>query len=113
MLDYNDQITAYLSENFYPSVPDIANFRRTSDDLLSFLFCTFPKNCISDYDLDEILIELGYTRHTWIEEREAIEESKKHITVTIKKILVTGWCLMSRFDLTDEVRHIPKPDIRE
>ncbi|MGK4567834.1 hypothetical protein [Flavobacterium sp. 3HN19-14] len=111
MLDYEDQITDYLKENFTVSDADKANFKKTTNELLSFLFTTFPDGCISDFQLNQILIDLGYSRTTYIVETitERTEGRKKDKTTitTIHKHLTLGWCLKSHFNLKPDEFPIP------
>lgn len=99
MLNYPEQIKEYLEANFTPSDEDKANFKQTTMGLLFFLFDVFPKNCISDFELNDILLELGYKRYTWLEEKTIeIGEDK----FEIHKRLVTGWCLKTEWSLRTE-----------
>lgn len=99
MLNYPEQIKEYLKANFTPSDDDKANFKQTTIGLLVFLFDVFPRNCISDFELNDILLELGYTRYTWIEE-STVELDENHFE--IRKRLVTGWCLKTEWNLKPE-----------
>jgi len=99
MYDYPQQIEEFLQENFTPSVPENANVKLTTNKLLLFLFRTFPEGCINDYDLNEILLKLGYKRYTYTHE-EYIEVKKEKAKVyEIHKEIVLGWCLKSELDL--------------
>jgi hypothetical protein len=108
MLDYPKKITEFIKANFTPSDPDRANFKRATDGLLGFLFTTFPDSCISDYELNDILLELGYQRHTWIKETTSFEDNPDAEITTIDKTLVTGWCMLSDFNLEPDIFHVPK-----
>lgn len=99
MLNYREEIKDYLQANFTPSDDTLANFKQTTNDLLDFLFDVFPKNCISDYDLNDILLELGYIRYTWVEERIV---KIGDAGFEIHKRLVTGWCLKTEWSLRTE-----------
>jgi len=102
-LDLKTQVTEFIRLNFMPSDPDKANFKRATGDILTFLWLSFPKDCISDYELADILFALGYARHTWVEDYQSTEiENGKEIT-TIKKILVNGYCLHSHLSLKTDV----------
>jgi len=104
MLDYIDTIREFLIENFHPSNPEIANVKLTTDQLLGFLFQTFPDGCISDYDLNDILISLGYKRFTYVVESYSEVEKDDSTIYEVRKSLQVGWCLKSEFDLhTEEV----------
>jgi len=107
MLNYPEQITAFITANFTPSDPDRANFKRTTDGVLTFLFATFPDGCISDYDLNDILLELGYERHTWVNEHIEVTYVDEAEITTINKSLVSGWCLQSVFNLNPDIFEAP------
>lgn len=105
MLDYINTITQFLKDNFQPSKPESANVKFNTDQLLNFLFRTFPADCISDYDLNDILISLGYIRHTYVVEQYVEIGDKKETVVEVKKSLEVGWCLKTPYDLhTEEVQ---------
>jgi len=107
MLDYLETIREFLIENFNPSNPESANVKLNTDQLLGFLFRTFPADCISDYDLNDILINLGYKRYTYVVESYSEVGKKKDKRIEVKKSLEVGWCLKSAFDLrTQEVEKI-------
>lgn len=107
MLDYIQTITEFLSENFKPSNPESANVKLNTDQLLDFLFRTFPNGCISDYDLNDILVSLNYKRHTYVVESFTEVGKKKEKRIEVSKSLEVGWCLKSEFDLrTSEVEKI-------
>jgi len=99
MLDYIATITEFLKENFNPSNPESANVKLNTDQLLDFLFRTFPDGCISDYDLNEILISLEYKRQTYVLESYCEIEKGESTIYEIRKTLAIGWCLKSPFDL--------------
>jgi hypothetical protein len=102
MLDYDDQVKKYLEKHFRPGTGDRANLQFTTNQLLGFLWDAFPRNCISDFELDEIMIELGYERQQWVEEHYTeMGEGKDQVT-KVSKSLVTGWCLVSDHDLREE-----------
>ena len=81
MYDYKEQIRNFIKLNFLPSTPEESNFKVSSNELLGYLFDIFPFECISDYELNEILVELGYERYTYVD---------------TKKLLVFGWCMYSK-----------------
>src|SRR4051812_5150053 len=100
MLDYPEKIRQHLQDHFTSSDDNLANFKKTTQDLLRFLFLVFPKDCISDYELDDILTELGYRKQVWAEvttvsrqDDEGEEYFEENST------LVTGWCLKTETDL--------------
>ncbi|RZJ92025.1 MAG: hypothetical protein EOO20_03265 [Chryseobacterium sp.] len=99
MQNYSEQIVEYLEANFTPSDGDKANFKHTTASLLKFLWLTFPNGCISDFELNEILLELGYTREIWVEETPVELEERGKVIHELHKTLITGWCLKSEFDL--------------
>jgi hypothetical protein len=107
MLDYLETIREFLIENFTPSNPESANVKLNTDQLLGFLFRTFPADCISDYDLNDILIELEYKRFTYVVESYSEVEKDESTIYEVRKSLEVGWCLRSSFDLrTQEVEKI-------
>lgn len=108
MLNYYEDITAFLQANFTPSDPDKSNFKCTTRELLRFLFETFPKDCISDYELMDILVDLGYTRHTYAVDHITFEDNPDAEITTINKSLVNGWCLLSEINLKPDVFEVPK-----
>nr|WP_322625653.1 hypothetical protein [uncultured Flavobacterium sp.] len=108
MNQYKTEIKDFIEAHFTESDPDRANFRRGTQDLLKFLWLTFPVDCISDYDLNQILSELGHTRHVWVQEFTTTTEKEDRAVTTISKVMVNGWCLMSVFDLKDDVFTVPK-----
>lgn len=108
MLDYKEQVEAYIKRHFKPDGPDTANVRHTNTSMSRFLFMTFPEDCISDYDLDDIMRRLGYERHQWLEEHQIKRREKKKEFVEIHKEIVTGWCLKSDFNLKPDVFEIDK-----
>lgn len=93
MFDYAEQIRDFLKLNFSPSSPDVANFKVTSNELLNYLFNTFPNGCINDYELNEILLKLGYERFAYINEviHNASNEKER-----ITKNMIFGWCMFSQ-----------------
>jgi hypothetical protein len=110
MHDYYNQISIFISENFLPSTPDNANVKFNTDQLLLFLFKTFPVDCVSDYDLNEILLSLGYMRHNYVVEYFSEVGKKNDRKIEVKKSLEVGWCLKSPFDLhTEELDKKDKP----
>lgn len=60
MQDYPEKIREYLYDNFIPGTKENANLKVTTKELLNFLFRIFPYECIDDYQLVDILYELGY-----------------------------------------------------
>lgn len=96
MFDYGAQISEFLKLNFSPSNPEESNFKVTSTELLGYLFQIFPDDCINDYDLNEILITLGYQRFSYAVETITITEGKQGNTIEKKRYdLVFGWCLFT------------------
>lgn len=104
MLDYIETITTFLNENFNPSNPESANVKLNTDQLLNFLFRTFPVGCISDYELNEILISSGYQRHNYVIQSFREVGKKKEKRIEVSKSLEVGWCLKTPLDLhTEEI----------
>lgn len=108
MNQYKTEIKEFIKAHFTESEPDRANFRRGTQDLLKFLWLTFPVDCISDYDLNQILSELGHTRHVWVEDVPVFSEDKENEITTIRKMLVNGFCFICNFDLEEEIISVPK-----
>ncbi|PIF32999.1 hypothetical protein CLU81_3569 [Flavobacterium sp. 9] len=107
MLDYIETITDFLIENFKPSNPESANLKLTTRDLLALLFRLFPANCISDYELNDILIELNYKRFSYVVESYCEIQKDDRTIYEIRKSLEVGWCLKTELDLkTQEVERI-------
>lgn len=92
MYDYPTQITAFISDNFKPSTPEEANVKITNKELLQLLFNSFPIGCISDYELNDILKNLGYQPFTYVEEKTEDGNTKKELTI--------GWCMSSSLNFT-------------
>lgn len=99
MYNYVFQISNFLQEHFVPADnAEQSNTRLTSEELLNFLFQTFPNGCISDYELNEIMLKLHYKRETYtlsipIEQTKTEKESNAPIKYTYE--LCTGWCMNS------------------
>jgi len=110
MLDYLQTIRDFIMQNFDPSSPENANVKLNTDQLLDFLFRTFPAGCISDYDLNDILVSLDYKRHTYVVEYFKEVGKKKDGRIEVKKSLEVGWCLKTPLDLhTEEIAKKEKP----
>lgn len=60
MYDYQEKVMEYLELNFVPGDTKNHNLKVSTQELLGFLFRVFPRDCISDYDLVDILQRLGY-----------------------------------------------------
>jgi hypothetical protein len=94
MFDYKEQIFEFIKRNFEPTYPDLANAKFTTKEFLGFLFQVFPVGCISDYELNEILLQLEYERFTYSVETVKIEMDKYGNTTEVKKYnLCFGWCM--------------------
>ncbi|MRX40586.1 hypothetical protein GJU43_14955 [Flavobacterium sp. LC2016-23] len=102
MLDYIETVTDFLIENFHPSNPESANIKLNTDQILNFLFRTFPAGCISDYDLNEILISLNYKRYTYVVESYCEIEKGESTIYEIRKNLEVGWCLKTDLNLKSQ-----------
>lgn len=104
MYDYQEKIKSFIELNFEPEYPLLAQLKLTTDQLLCFLWSGFPKECISDYQLIDILSELGYIQQLYVVElyeEKQDDEGKKIIEV--RKKLKLGWCFKSKFDLNPEI----------
>ena len=106
MYDYPTQIEDFIKENFEHSTPELANFKLTTQELLNFLFSVFPVDCISDYDLNDILLKLGYNRFTFVFEFKEVFFENKNEKIRISKSLKIGWCFKSHHDLTEIVKPV-------
>lgn len=100
MYDYTTQISEFIQEHFAPAEnAEQSNTLMNSEQLLLFLFQTFPVGCISDYDLNEIMLKLQYKRETYTIEIP-IEQTKKEIQsgapIKYDYRLRTGWCMNSK-----------------
>ena len=91
MFDYKEKIRDFILLNFEASTPEECNCKMNSIDFLNFIFQTFPDGCISDYDLNEVLIKLGFSRYTYT--IEIIEFVKK--VETKRYELQSAWCMNS------------------
>lgn len=98
MYDYPDQVKELLQQYFSPSEPLFADLKLSTKNLLDFLFRSFPTDSISDYELSEILIDLGYQPHVYVVPSVTGEGEE----AVVKNILETGWCLKSYYDLKPE-----------
>ncbi|MES2813215.1 MAG: hypothetical protein V4670_12145 [Bacteroidota bacterium] len=110
MYNYEQQIKEFIGANFQVSTPENANVKMTSESLLAFLFRVFPEGCISDYELNDIMLSLGYKRLPFTyEEYMEMDSKNKPKVYHIIKSLGFGWCLKSELDLaTEEVFDKPK-----
>lgn len=81
MQEYKEQIQDFIQENFKPVEAKEANFKKSTQELLGFLFQTFPEDCITDYDLNDVMIHLGYKRQSY--------------TIEKRDELFMGWCMFS------------------
>lgn len=98
MFDYYDLISKFIKDNFEPTYPDLANVKFTTEEFLQFLFLSFPNDCISDYELNEILLSLDFERFTYTVDRITIEKGKDEFEedkITTTHQLVNGWCMFS------------------
>jgi hypothetical protein len=84
MYDYQEQVKAFLQEHFTTANAQTANVKMTTRSILDFLFKTFPKDCISDYELNDILNQLKFERGTFME-----------VDYNDKENLVSGWFLFN------------------
>jgi len=62
MIDKTLEITAFLKEHYKPSNLQDAKpeLQLTTQGILKLLFTIFPHGCIDDYDLHNILTNIGY-----------------------------------------------------
>lgn len=108
MYDYKEQIKDFIAEHFSPATATLANVKMDTDQLLSFIFTTFPNGCISDYDLNEILISLGYKRTTYtiaIPVAKTKEEEEKNLPIKFTQQLCSGWCFIC-YALPTEIKNL-------
>ena len=101
-MDYKSQISQFIKDNFEPSNANLANVKMSTDDLLKFLFTVFPDDCISDYDLVDMLRHQGFELKPFVVEHFSEEENKKETITSIQKQLALGWCMKSEFNLETE-----------
>lgn len=99
MYDYVSQISEFIKQNFVPAEnAEQSNTRFSTDQLMEFLFQTFPEGCISDYELNDIMLNLQYKRETYTI-ATAVPRSKKQIEENVPEkftyALCTGWCMNS------------------
>ncbi|ALU25257.1 hypothetical protein HMPREF9714_03328 [Myroides odoratimimus CCUG 12901] len=80
MYDYQEKVKDYLENNFVPGDTHNYNLKVSTQELLSFLFKVFPRDCISDYDLVDTLQYLGY-RPFNIMERISKDDKKEVLNV--------------------------------
>lgn len=83
MYNYPEQVKSFLEQSFKAFEKDVCNVKMTNEELLFFLFQSFPKNCISDYELNEIMQKIGFVRDVYFFEKDDLKE------------LRTGWFLFS------------------
>lgn len=96
MLDYKEQIFEFIKRNFEPTYPDLANAKFTTEEFLGFLFLSFPVDCISDYELNDILLSLEYERFVYTIEIISFEKDEDGEKVPkISHPLITGWCMFT------------------
>ncbi len=99
MFDYIEKISDFISANFSAADAESSNFKKTTKEFLSFLFNTFPDGCISEYELNDLLIKLGYKPSVWNQESITEYSNKKEITYQ----LITGWCFNAKILKPTEV----------
>lgn len=104
MYDYDDQIKSFLQKYFETSEEVLANIKMTTGDILEFLWNAFPKDCISDYNLVEILNDLGHKQQMYVVENyhEFVDENKNK-KIKITRRIELGWCFKTPFDLREEI----------
>lgn len=86
MLDFKERIQNFISDYFEKGDRDNHNVSYSTASLLHFLFSVFPTDCITEYDLDEILQDLDFLPQMDIVKEEMIvtENGEKYKTVTHK-----------------------------
>lgn len=96
MYDYPEKVKQYIFQNFEPSTPKLANTKMSTQQLLKFLFVVFPVDCVSDYELTDILFELGYKPYNELEiMEEEPKEGEEWKAKEPKTKLRVHWCLNS------------------
>lgn len=81
MYQFDSKIKKFLQENFEPATTETADFKFTNGGLLEHLFTVFPKDCINDFELYDILLNIGYNIQSYKDEEN-------------KSMLV--WCLKQK-----------------
>ena len=63
MIDKTIEIQAFLKQHYVPAKLEDTKkeLQLSTPEVLSFLFKIFPKDCIDDYELHNILTTLNYT----------------------------------------------------
>lgn len=62
MYQFEEKIQKFLKENFVPSNLEESTHSYTNETLLEYLFSVFPKDCITDFQLYDIMSNLGYEK---------------------------------------------------
>lgn len=88
MYDYPERIKEFISVNFTSCSEKEAELKVTTVEFLEILNNCFPKNCISEFDLVEILLDLGFKEQLYV----TIDENEK-------KRATIGWCMLTGLDL--------------
>ncbi len=101
-MSYLSDIEKFIEENFTPATPETANVKISTEDLLTFIFRTFPYDSIMEHQLTDILTSLGYERHTYVLERNEVTGKGKKQQTTVHKSLSVGWCMKTHLDLITE-----------
>lgn len=86
MYQFDEKIKKFLQENFEPATTETADFKFTNIGLLEHLFTVFPKDCISDFELYDILLSIGYEIKSYTDDED-------------RNSLV--WCLKKKENLTN------------
>lgn len=103
MYDYPERIKEFISQYFKISTPENAKIKYSTEELLDFIWDVFPKGCISDYQLAELLNDLGHKQYMFIvESKQIYEDDEGNKKVKISKKLKNGWCFTTDFDLREE-----------
>ena len=84
MYNYVQQIEEFIKLQFIPAHPEASNVKMSNSQLLELLFKSFPEDCITDYELNDIMVKLNYERKTFT------------VMIGNNPELMTGWCLFSQ-----------------
>jgi hypothetical protein len=100
---FKTKISNFIKQNFRPAEYNTANVTMSTEEFLDFLFTVFPKDCISDYDLVDIMERQGFVLRTHVVERIVKIEKDKREIVQLRKSLAVTWSMRSDFDLETEI----------
>lgn len=74
MYDYPERVSDYIHNNFEPGTPSSYNLKLNTVQFLYLVFQVFPENSITEFQLVEILTDLGYKPFSLLEENEGKKE---------------------------------------